>query len=621
MAERNPIPKLAKAFFRWYCKPQRYEELHGDLEEFFYNRLETEGLHKARLFYWYNVLRCCQPYAWKVPKLMRNSVPLLKSYFKTSVRSMLRNPLSTFINVLGLSVAVGVAMLAFAFTQYVYKKESLHERRDSVYLTTFVADRDGTPKTYGNAPAPLGGLIQENTGYTVARVQKGSVIVKEEEQIFTEQLHFVDPSFLQLLSFPLKWGNPVALEDKNGIILTETMAEKYFGGRHPIGQELQLIFGTGRSQVFTVIGVAFDISPTSSIYFHFLVHFDNLQLAQPALDLNNWQDFLTATLVEAPSAAEATALLKKMDSYRPVQNEAAPDWAVTEFGLEPLASVYLASAEVHTPLVNPGSRENQMSIYFLGTLSVVILLLACFNYLNMAIATAAKRLKEIGVRKAIGAHRARVMAQFLIENILLAGIALALGLVLGLTVTIPGFEFIHSFDMGFTLWDPILGWFLLFTLFLTGIASGLYPALFISRIQVVGIFQKKVKLGQGNRLTKGLLGFQLILSCISITCAVFFTQNADYVGQRAWGYEPKGVLYTPVANGEAYRTLRDALEQKSYVRSVAQAEHHLGKNHRSTVMQQADRPYEVDEMRVGEGYATTMGLRLTDGRWFESDTD
>lgn len=620
MASEPCIPKLANMLFRWYCKPDRYEEMHGDLEEFFYDRLERDGLLKARLFYWYNVLRCCQPYAWRSPKTWRTTAPLLRNYYKTSIRNMLRNPLSTFINLSGLSVAIAVALLAYSFWQYVYTKDAFHAHKGEVYLTSFTTHRDGSPQEYGFAPAPIGDLIEEKTPFTTCRIQKTQGIVKHKQWVFYEELHFVDPTFHDFFTFPLKWGAPLSLADSNGIVLTERVSEKYFGDRYSVGEELSLRFGD-RWEAFTVVGVVEDPPSASSFSFNFLINYSALRFVEPSFDSEGWQQFITATFVRLPTKEDVSTVIQTLENYRLQQNLATPGWAISQFGLEPLATMYLSSSTLQIPLVNDGSRENQISIYFLGTLALVMLLLACFNYLNMAIATVGRRLKEIGVRKAIGANRARVMVQFLVENYLLCLLAIGLGVVLALTITIPGFERLHSFRMDFQLWDPELGIFLFLLLLGTGSTSGIYPALFIADFQVVRIFRSKVKLTQGTWVTNGLLGFQIVLGCLAITCAVFFKLNAAQMHQRPWGYSPEGVLYVQVPDAESFRELADVFEKKAYVQSLSGTHHHLSKEYETAVLQLPDGPLETDLMYIDANYAHTMKLILAQGRWFHSETE
>ncbi len=245
-----------------------------------------------------------------------------------------------------------------------------------------------------------------------------------------------------------------------------------------------------------------------------------------------------------------------------------------------------------------------------------MLALACFNYINIAIVTAAKRLKEIGVRKSIGATRSVVIVQFLTENLVITFFALVFGLILGATVFIPWFEQQWDFAMGFTLKDPNLWIYLPNILLITGIASGIYPAFYISKFQVVGILKGSVKFGSKNPLTQILLCLQLILACIFICGAIAFTQNNSYLAHRSWGYNQDDALYAIVPDHAAYEQLHALMAQDPDVLSISGSSHHLGKSNATTVLHFPNREYEVDQLSVDARYLETMGLQLKEGRFF-----
>ena len=236
------IPKIPHTFFRWYCKSEKYEEIHGDLEEFFYEKVENKGLANARLFYIWNVIRCFQPYAWKIPESQNSNIVMFKNYFKTSYRSLKRNPLNSFINLFGLSAAIGVCVVGYAFIKYTFKIDQFHENKDEVYLTTFFADREGTEQQNGTTPTPLGAALRADLAQVtnVCRMEDRKVVVKYGAQkVFHESVSYVDSEFPEMFTFPLKWGSAKSLEDLNSVILSEKMAVKYFGKDYPIGESIK----------------------------------------------------------------------------------------------------------------------------------------------------------------------------------------------------------------------------------------------------------------------------------------------------------------------------------------------------------------------------------------------
>ena len=252
----------------------------------------------------------------------------------------------------------------------------------------------------------------------------------------------------------------------------------------------------------------------------------------------------------------------------------------------------------------------------LPIVAIFMILLACFNYMNISIVSAAARLKEIGLRKVIGASRRLTMIQFLTENILITLIAGGIGLILGYAIFLPWFVRLTEMQLSLNLASGDLWIFLGLVLLGTGLLSGIYPALYISRFEVVQIFKGKLKFGKKNRLTKVFLTLQLVFVCVGITGAVMFAQNSAYQAERSWGYNQQNTLYINVGDKEKYDQLKNELSGNKEVLAIAAAQHHLGTSYDKTMIQFPDKQYEVREISVGPSYVETMGLQLAAGRTF-----
>ncbi|WP_185152796.1 ABC transporter permease [Fulvivirga aurantia] len=620
MTKKTSIPRLPYLFFKWYCRSDRFEELHGDLEEMFYDRLDEFGHSKASFYYYLDVLRCCQSYAWKKSTTQNTTIVMLKNYYKTSSRSLMKNPLNAFINVFGLSLAIGICMLVYGFTKYVYSIDQHHVNKESVFLTTIFVERDGTMQQNGLTPRPLATMLKEDFPQVrnTCRVEDQNAIVKHKDNVFHEQVRYVDPSFLEMFTFPLKWGVQDALGDMNSVVLSAQMAEKYFGSENPIGKDLQIIFGLENSKLFKVAGVAEEFPKASDIRFSFLLNFDNLAVGHKDYDEHDWGELLKATFIQLDEPHAIAEIEASMDKYKVLQNEAQNTWEIHDFAFEPLATLYERSPNIQSD-ISYGRGDNAASVIFLGIIGLFMLALACLNYINIAIVSATKRLKEIGVRKSIGATRQKVITQFLTENILVTTIALVFGFILGTAVIIPWFEAINDFSMEFTIYDPLLLIYLPLILLLTGVASGLYPSLYISKFHVSKIFKGSVEFGKKNPLTKIFLGFQLILACILITSAVVFTQNTRYTAKRGWGYNQKDVLYTAVSGEKEFDQLKALMQQESAVRAISGAANHVGTSAlHAVVTLPPNNKYDVKELAVEANYFNIMGLKVIEGRDFNN---
>ncbi|MDJ1470797.1 ABC transporter permease [Xanthocytophaga flava] len=617
-------PKWPLRLLRLLVKEEYLEEIEGDMEELFQDNLETLSYRQARRMYTWEMIRLMRPLIMKKVRITLSPNPygMFKNYFKISFRSLMRNPLSAFINIMGLAVAIGICMLVYAFIAYDNNIDQFHTHKHSVYLTTFFADREGTLQQYGQTPGPLGQMLKEDFAQIkhVCRIEDRNLVLKYGDQVFTERVRYTDPTFLEMLTFPLKWGTSQSLADVNSVILSEEMSVKYFGATNPIGENVHIKLGNAGTKTFKVMGVAAPFPKAHAIDFDFLINFENLRLSESDGALHDWNTLVNATFVQVEDPSDLKIIQQGMDKYKVLQNkEVQKDWAISSFAFEPLATLHKNSAQIRDDISVDPPIESLVALPVIG---MFMLALACFNYINIALVSTTKRLKEIGVRKVIGANRVRILIQFLVENISVTFFALVLGFILTITVFLPWFIPVSGRELELNLIDSNFWVFLLAILFFTGIASGLYPALYISRFDAVKIFTGSVQFGKKNPLTKLFLGIQLVLSCILITGAVVYMQNTTFQTMRSWGYNQRDVLYVNIPNQAAYEQLQDKMLQNANVRSLAGSKDHLGKKISTAIIHTpANRQYEVEQLAVDAHYVNTMGLQLSDGRNFNDQSE
>lgn len=611
-------PQWPLKLMRFFIRKEYIEEIEGDMEEIFYDNLQTSTVGKAQRIYTWEMIKLLRPGIVKRLRALEmiNPYPMYKNYFKTSIRSLMKNPLTSFINVFGLAVAIGICLVVYTFMAYDRSIDQFHTNKHTVYLSTFFADRDGTQQQYGLTPRPVAESLKEDfpSISKLCRVEDGRVVIKYGEHVFHEQVRYADEEFLQMFTFPLKWGAPSSLGDLNSIILSNEMSKKYFGDENPVGRDVVLIFGEDIKKTFTVTGVAEEFPKTYNISFNFLINFDNIRISDPAYDMQDWGTFLAATLVQVDDPEDVKRIEHGMEKYKASQNAAQPDWAIQSFQLESIATLHSRVANIKNAIAYDDNVEGRIGM---PVIAIFMILLACFNYINMAIVSAAKRLKEIGVRKVIGANRGKVIVQFLSENVVVTFFALILGCMFGAFIFMPWFVSFTGWPLEVHLFDANLWIFLVALLFVTGIISGFYPALYISKFEAVKIFKGSLTFGRKNPLTKVFLAVQLILACITITTGVVFTQNNSYQNNRSWGYNQKETLFVPVPDRPAFDKLHASLQQQPDVLSISGSVHHLGKAHATSIIHlPPSKQYEVDQFGVDANYFNTMGLELLQGRGF-----
>ena len=541
---------------------------------------------------------------------------MIKSYFKVSLRGLMKNPLSSFINVFGLSVAIGICLVVYAFLEYDYNIDQFHKNKNEVYLTTFFADRDGSIQQYGQTPIPLGDMLKEDFSQVkkVCRVEDRDVVLKRDDHVFYERVRYVDTEFLEMFTFPLKWGTANSLTDLNSIILSEDMSIKYFGDENPVGRDMLMIFEDKTTKAFKVTGVAAEFPKSHDIDFNFLINFENVRAADSQYDFSDWGQFLAATLIQVENPSDVKAVELGMEKYKTLQNEAQPDWAISSFAFEPLTTLHERSSKIKNAISHDFNVEGRIGM---PIIAIFMLALACFNYINIALVSAAKRLKEIGVRKVIGANRIKVIIQFLTENVVITGFALVAGLFLGMGIFLPWFVQFSGWNLEIRLLNENFWIFLIALVLLTAVVSGIYPAFYISKFDAVKILKGSQQFGRKNPLTKLFLGIQLVLACITITAGVVFTQNNTFQNNRSWGYNQKNTMYVKVPDQAAFDKLKAAIIQNPNVLSIAGSMDHLGKNVSDAIVRiHPNRHYEVNQLSVDANYFETMGLQLKEGRGF-----
>jgi putative ABC transport system permease protein len=620
-------PRWPLRLLRFFVKERYLEEIEGDMEELFYDNVDRLSVRKARRIYTWEMIKLLRPILVKNLEVLEriNQYAMLKNYFKVSLRGLMKNPLNSFINVFGLSAAIGICVFAYAFANWTFSTDQFHEHKNDVYLVTFFANRDGAPQQFGRSPRPLGEMMKEDFAQisNMCRVEDRNVVMKYKDYVFHERVRYVDPSFLEMFTFPLKWGSAESLKDVSSIVLSEDMAVKYFGNANPLGLDILLIFGKGAkgeslSKSFKVTGVAKEFPKARTFGFDFLINYENFHSSETNYNFHDWNALVNATFIQVNTPSDLKSIKHGMEKYKKVHNEAVEkDWAFSSFAFEPLVTLHKRSEFIRDD-ISRSSADNYASIVYMCIIAALIMVLACFNYINIAIATAAKRLKEIGLRKTIGATKGLVIIQFLAENVVVTFFALIVGVILGMTFFIPGFEQMWHFNMDFKLTDPNLWIYLPIILLITSVASGIYPSFYISKFQVVGILKGSVKFGQKNPLTKVFLCVQLTLACVFITMSVMFTQNNSFMAKRSWGYDHAQTMYAQVPDQDAYEELHAVMSQNKNVISISGSSHHLGKNNGTVVLHFPEREIEVDQMLVDAKYFETMGLQIEKGRMFKN---
>lgn len=607
-------------FLNWFCKPELVEEITGDIRELYFERMELQGKRAAQAKYALDILRFFKRSNIRFLQSYRssqNSISMVKSYLTIAFRNLKKNPLNTVVNLLGLTIAVSYGIRAYAYYQWINKVDQFHDQKELVHMVTYFSEKEGEVLQYGNPPLPLGTVLEQNFSEIeeVCRIQLDNIVVKHHENVFYERIWYTDPSFLKMMTFPLKWGSTASLSDVNSVIISEDISEKYFAENDPIGVEIEMIFSATDKRTFTVAGVAAEFPSASSMEFDFLINFENLQQVKPDYHAANWEQLVSGTLVRLSPGADPGLIADRMEPYQNTYNEIDQNREISGFHLESIKDAYRKDIQDRFSF----SFLIEGPYMILGTIALFLLVLSCLNYTNIAIFTATKRLKEIGLRKSLGAGKKMIISQFLIENIFVASITILLGYILAAGYVVPEFERGIEVDLELSILDLSTVAFLVSILFVITLLSGIYPAFYVSKYQVSAIFRSNTTFGKKNIFTKVFLAIQLILAANAIAFSTMTVENASYIKGRDWGYDHKLISYMPIPDVRQYESLKNEMSKVAGIEAVSGSVHHLGKQHHETTAKVNEVPLSVDLYEVDNQYFQAMGFKLSSGRSFEND--
>ncbi|WP_293683515.1 MULTISPECIES: ABC transporter permease [unclassified Spirosoma] len=513
-------PRWAQRLLAWYCRPSILEDLQGDLNEYFERNLTMKGPRKARWIYCLDVLKFFRPYTIRKPDFINLFIHwiMLGSYLKTSRRSLVRNKLFSFINIVGLAVSMSVGLLVISFVADILAYDDFHEKRDRIYrvITTFKTPEQ-PPVDLASTSVKVGQRIRKSVpgidALTILRNGFGGDATVGETTVPLGG-HWADASFFKVFTFPLLEGNPAtALKDPYSLVLTEKTAKKLFGDVDPLGKTVRL-----DTLNYTVTGLMKDVPKLSHIQFEALASFSTAEAQFTRKDPNFygwdniWQNYVYMVL---PVQTKPESVLQALNTFTKQENSGLVNRTVS-VSLQPLKEASLGP-KLHNAI---GPTMVPIVIWVLSGLALVIILSACFNYTNLSIARSLRRSREVGVRKIIGALKSHVLGQFMAESVIIA--------LMALIVSFGLFLFLRT---QFLALDPFInnlvslevsGWVILYYILLAilvGLLAGFLPALFFSRIKPIQVLRDVSALKVFRRVTlrKTLIIIQYGLSLIFIT--------------------------------------------------------------------------------------------------------
>lgn len=555
---------------------------------------------------------------------------MVRNYFKIAVRNLTKHSFYSFINIIGLAIGLACTLLILIYVQNELTYDKHHSKAERIYRVATEIDFGGRHFNMPNCPAPLAAAVFNDYPEVIASMrlrEQGRFLVRVDEDTYREEgLVYADSSIFSVFDVPLTAGATSALDRPNSIILDETTASKYFGEENPIGKRLLL----DNDRDVEVTGVFEDMPVNSHFHYNLILSMSSSEHSKHTMWLSN--NYHTYLLLEENTSAEA--LVAKfphmIDKYIGPQVTQALDLTMEEFFesgnkyryyLQPLVDIHLYSQLDNELEANGDIRY----VYLFSGIALLILALACINFMNLSTARSANRAKEVGVRKVLGSYKSHLVKQFLSESILISSIAMILSVVLALLM-LPTFNSLagKSLALPFTEW-PFYGLLITGAIFI-GVIAGVYPAFFLSSFQPIQVLKGKLNLGvKSGWLRSTLVVFQFAISTILIIGTLVIYKQLNFIQNKKLGFNKDQIIliedaYALEDNLSAYK--KDITNISGVQSTTVSGYLPVGSNRSDTMFWLEGQTPNEETMvsmqiwNVDHDYIPTMGMTVVEGRNF-----
>lgn len=481
---------------------------------------------------------------------------MLKNYLKVAIRNIAKNGLSSAINILGLAMGITCSLFVIIYIAYELSYDRFHEDHNRIYRVV--------SENYVVCPGPVATVLENEFPQVNRAVRmyaqrvwgRSGLISYGANHFYSDGVFMVDPSFLDVFSFRMIAGNPEnALDDLSSIVITQEMAEKYFGRDNPLGKTLVY----ENQYNYTVTGVIEKAPGNSHFKFDFLLPLENYRdIRSEPNGLEQWYNSAFVTYVLLNERYDIKELEREFASI--VKEKAGEDYGLS-FTFQPMTSIHLQSHLRRELEANSHVRY----IYMFSVIGLLVLVMACVNFMNLSTVRSAGRLKEIGMRKVVGARRGQLIRQFLGESVVASCFALILSIIAFVLLYRP-FNIFTGIDMGLDLSNSLLiGAAMLFIVMAVGLVAGGYPALFLSGFRPVKALKDGVTATRflGVGMIRLLVILQFGISIGLTASALIVSGQMKFIQNKNLGFDSEQVLVVPTRRSEEVVAKVDVFKQQA----------------------------------------------------------
>ncbi|MEZ4851226.1 MAG: ABC transporter permease [Bacteroidia bacterium] len=609
-------PKWAIRFLQWGLPKDIAEDILGDMYELFREKAVEGKTRKAKWSYIFGTLSLIQLFR---PHILPNyffPTHMLKHYFIIAFRNIRKHAGYSLINIFGLATGLAACLLLMLYVGHELSFDKFHEKADRIYRVSMefkgpdfaehvaISPTAALPVMKREFPEVIDGVRLYPTG-----TFRPSVIEYKDKQFQEGGFMYADSTFFDVFSFHLLKGNPqTCLNAPKSVVLTETMVKKYFGEEDPMGKILKI----GNNRDFQVTGVIADFPSNSHFSADFIGSFSSLSVAKQEIwGSANYQTYLV--LEKGSSIDDLRAKLPAL-MEREVGEQMGEDQSLI-LHLTALEDVHLRSDAQG----GFGTSGNIRYIYIFSAIALLILIIACINYMNLATARSVDRAKEVGLRKVVGAQKNQLFGQFMGEATIITFMALFIAVGLA-RVALPYFNQLISRDLTISLLETPS---LLLGLFAVGVIvsllAGLYPAIAFSNFKPITILRGNFKTSNsGIWLRKTLVVFQFAISIFLVIGTMVIYKQLNLIQNKNLGYEKEQLLVIPIDYQmvEKWDALKGALTSSphiNYVSAVSETPSQVDGTYGLFLPSNSKDTRLVQAMATDIDIVKTMGIQILSG--------
>ena len=549
---------------------------------------------------------------------------MIKNFLKIAVRNLSKNKAFSFINIFGLAIGIAACLVIMLFVFYEKSFDAMHSK--NIYRLDEVQKFEGMvqPQNVALSMYPMGPTLvsdfPEIRNFTRVRQANKLDLTYGDKRIFFPSILYVDSTFLHLFDFEvLKGDRKTILEKPNSIALTEESAKNLFGNEDPIGKTVTKYVGD--TIRFTVTGIMKNAPQNSHLQFDGLASFSTI--AGPR-NMENWGGNWLVTYLELEKGTNVAELERKFPAYLKKYMARNEGWKFYTLFLQRLSAVHDSSADITHDYVNYKKFDKRYT-YIFSVIAIIILVIACINFMNLSTARSADRAKEVGIRKTIGAERLQLARQFLGESVLLSLIALVIAIVI-VKLSLPAISDLSQRELDLPLTNFPLLLLIVGATVIVGLLAGLYPAGYLSSFQPIRVLKGSIQTGKGKSTLRNFLVVgQFTGAVLLIIGTVFAVRQLNYMQSKDPGFNREQVMIVPlnrVTSGK-YAALKQELLANTLISSVSASQQRLGNNlHQSGMRFHGKGPVREltsSQVVVDPDYLTLYKIPIIAGRNFTND--